>query len=100
MHNHSEVPKLVIADMRAGSMKRYMYEQDVKNSGKVEKFMKEFFDGKLKVPCSRSISPCLCTRVFCPWRPRVFPALNRMVCSIRLTPTPPYTQQHHGDSRS
>lgn len=46
---YRDVPKLVIADMRAGSMKRYIYEGDVKNSGKIEKFLGEFFAGKLKV---------------------------------------------------
>ncbi len=51
-HDYSDVPKLVLADMRGGSMKRYIYEGDIKNSGKIGKFMGEFFDGKLKVNLS------------------------------------------------
>jgi hypothetical protein len=44
-----DVPKLVLADMRGGSMKRYLFEGDVKNSGKIERFLGDFFAGKLKV---------------------------------------------------
>lgn len=39
----------MLADMRGGAMKRFLYEGDVKNSGKMGKFIGEFFDGKLKV---------------------------------------------------
>lgn len=45
------MPKLVIADMRGGSMKRFLFEGDLKNAGKIGKFLGEFFEGKLKV-CS------------------------------------------------
>lgn len=48
-NTHRDVPKLVLADMRGGAMKRFLYEGDVKNSGKMGKFIGEFFDGKLKV---------------------------------------------------
>lgn len=47
--NHRDCPKLVIADMRHGAMKRYIYEGDMKNSGKMGNFLGDFFNGKLKV---------------------------------------------------
>ena len=43
-----DVPKIVIADMRGGSMKRFMYEGDVKKSGAIDKFLNDFFKGNLK----------------------------------------------------
>ena len=44
----ADVPKVVIADMRAGSMKRFFFEGDLTKAGEVEAFLADFLAGNLK----------------------------------------------------
>lgn len=43
-----DVPKVVIADMRAGSLKRFFFEGDLTKAAEVEAFLTDFLAGHLK----------------------------------------------------
>ena len=50
----NDEPMLLIADMRSDTMRKYIFEGSLKDSGTIAGFINDFFAGKVKVRCEEN----------------------------------------------